>query len=293
MFTFKQLEAFHFVAHLGGVGRAAVRLNSTESAISKRLQELESALKVPVFDRTGRALSLTAVGKRILPMADELLHQRSDLLAAARTEPDPPSVLRIGMTELIAASFLAGMVERLRDEHPGVSIQPSIGLSGDMIRSVGDGELDFVIAPRNGGIPSSLRSEPLFSSRSVWVCSPGFKPPGNLTIAALAAMPIIMQPSPSTLHKSVLRWFRDRGSEISTIVACNNLHGLKDLAISGIGVAPLALHYCEPEIRSERLVRLMDDDELPTMDYSVIYATSLASPSRNDVLSSLREICVI
>lgn len=293
MFTLKQLEAFHFVAHLGGLGKAARRLNSTESALSKRLQELEVALGAELFDRSARALGLTAVGRRILPLADQLLHQRSDLLAAARTGPDAPAVLRIGMTELIAASFLATLVERLRNDHPEASIHPSIGLSGDMIRSLGEGDLDFVIAPRNGGIPSFLRSEPLFSSHSVWVCSPTFKLPAELTIEALAAMPIIMQPSPSTLHKGVLRWFQDRECEISTIVACNNLHGLKDLAVAGIGVAPLALHYCAPEISSGHLVRVMESDELPTMDYAVIYPTSLTTPLRDRVLSSLREVCFI
>ena len=41
MFTYKQLEALYWIAELGGFAAAARKLNTTQSAISKRVQELE------------------------------------------------------------------------------------------------------------------------------------------------------------------------------------------------------------------------------------------------------------
>jgi DNA-binding transcriptional LysR family regulator len=50
MITLRQLETLHWIAQLGTFERAALKLNTTQSAVSKRIQELEAASGLPVFD---------------------------------------------------------------------------------------------------------------------------------------------------------------------------------------------------------------------------------------------------
>ena len=57
-FTFKQLEAFLFSAKLQSFSAAAVKLHTTQSAISKRLAELEESLGGPLLHRTSHGLEL-------------------------------------------------------------------------------------------------------------------------------------------------------------------------------------------------------------------------------------------
>ena len=64
MFTFKQLEALYWVGTMGGFAHAADRLNTTQSAISKRIQDLEHLFDTPLFDRSGRTAKLTEKGER-------------------------------------------------------------------------------------------------------------------------------------------------------------------------------------------------------------------------------------
>ena len=52
MMTFKQLEAIYWVARLGGFAQAATKLHATQSAISKRVQELS---KVPRLQHAPQA----------------------------------------------------------------------------------------------------------------------------------------------------------------------------------------------------------------------------------------------
>ena len=54
MITLRQLETLHWIAQLGTFERAAIKLNTTQSAISKRIQELEAASGLAVFDRSQR-----------------------------------------------------------------------------------------------------------------------------------------------------------------------------------------------------------------------------------------------
>ncbi|WP_343115694.1 LysR family transcriptional regulator [Ostreiculturibacter nitratireducens] len=56
------LVAFECVARLGGVGRAAEELNTSQSAISRHLKHLEDDLGVRLFERSGRGITLTPAG---------------------------------------------------------------------------------------------------------------------------------------------------------------------------------------------------------------------------------------
>src|SRR6185437_2713914 len=64
--TLKQVEALYWIAELGSFEAAALRLNTTQSAISKRIQELESRFDLEIFDRSRRTACLTPKGEEIL-----------------------------------------------------------------------------------------------------------------------------------------------------------------------------------------------------------------------------------
>ena len=54
--TIKQVEAFYWTVKLGTFTAAAERLHTTQSAITKRIQEIESTFEIALFDRVGPGL---------------------------------------------------------------------------------------------------------------------------------------------------------------------------------------------------------------------------------------------
>ena len=60
------LLSFVTVAELGGVTRAAERLNLTQSAVSMQLKRLETAFDQPLMQRHGRGVCLTGEGEQLL-----------------------------------------------------------------------------------------------------------------------------------------------------------------------------------------------------------------------------------
>src|SRR5262249_38919453 len=62
----RRLHTFVTVVDAGGVHRAAARLHVTQSALSRQIQALEAELGVPLFDRVGRRVLLTAEGEDLL-----------------------------------------------------------------------------------------------------------------------------------------------------------------------------------------------------------------------------------
>ena len=61
----KQLEALYWAGRLGSFQAAANRLHTTQSAISKRIAELEEALGRQLFDRSRRNAQLTPAGESV------------------------------------------------------------------------------------------------------------------------------------------------------------------------------------------------------------------------------------
>lgn len=256
MITFKQLEALRQLVTAGSIGRAADKLCTTESALSKRLQELERILDVPLFDRSGRALSLTATGEVVLGIAQELLAQRDALMDIASNPRYEGRRFRLGMTEFIASGWLTQLLDGVRQRYDGVDLEPRIGLSDDLVRDLRAGELDVVIVPRSAA-SAELVAQPLFVSPNVWVGAPSLVAGlGILQPDQLQNFSLILQPHNSALDTSVRRWFEDNHAVLPRIISCNNLASVKSLAVAGFGIVPLPRDYCAADIQSGQLTAL-------------------------------------
>ncbi|MEM7378339.1 MAG: LysR family transcriptional regulator, partial [Pseudomonadota bacterium] len=130
--TLKQLETFVAVADLGGFGRAAERLSTTQPNVSSRIAALEDALGGSVLVRDSGTARLTALGERTLARAREVLDARDALIDTAARPQLHAGSLRIGVTEVIAATWLGDLLDALRAELPNVLVELTVGLSVEL-----------------------------------------------------------------------------------------------------------------------------------------------------------------
>ena len=103
--TFKQLQVFRAVAKYENLGRAAEELFLTKGAVSQALHELEKQLGVQLFDRVHPHIRLNHDGKRLLPLADELLHRSRDI-GLMFSEHSAEHFLRVGASKTIGSYIL-------------------------------------------------------------------------------------------------------------------------------------------------------------------------------------------
>src|SRR5437660_12183763 len=80
-----RIRVFRTVAHHLNFSRAAEELLLTQPAVTQQVKALEDELGVPLFDRSGGRITLTAGGKVLLPLADQV-KEISDQAFAAVTE---------------------------------------------------------------------------------------------------------------------------------------------------------------------------------------------------------------
>jgi DNA-binding transcriptional LysR family regulator len=113
----RHLRYFVAVADAGNVSRAAQRLNITQPALSRQIQDLEREFVCRLFDRIGRRIILTRDGEEILERTRRLLADAEALGERARAlAGGEAGVLRIGAVPQFDAArvSIAGMLDGSR-----------------------------------------------------------------------------------------------------------------------------------------------------------------------------------
>src|SRR5437762_13083162 len=78
------VQAFIAIADQGSFQKAAATLHITQTALSRRVQNIESLLGVQLVERTTRSVALTPLGRDFLPQARRLLTELSPALVEIR-----------------------------------------------------------------------------------------------------------------------------------------------------------------------------------------------------------------
>ncbi len=159
------LVAFEAVARHGSITLAAAERFITQSALSRQVQALESALGVLMFERRHRALVLTPAGERLLAATRAALAQLGEAMAAVRA-PRPPAPLALTTTPSFAALWLIPRLAGFTGEYPGVDVRIDASFERRDLRRDG-----FDIAVRYQPIVGG-DGERLFGEALVPVCSP-------------------------------------------------------------------------------------------------------------------------
>ncbi|MDJ0822642.1 MAG: LysR family transcriptional regulator [Paracoccaceae bacterium] len=103
--NYHHLRYFREVAREGHLTRTAERLNVSQSALSSQIRALEDQLGHALFERVGRRLELTEVGRIALDHADRIFDTGAELLATLRQSGHAMPPLRIGALSTLSRNY--------------------------------------------------------------------------------------------------------------------------------------------------------------------------------------------
>jgi len=289
--TLKQVEAFYWIAKLGGVVDAANRLNLAQSTVSKRLLELEATVGTALFDRGSRAVSLTRGGANLVSLAAEMLQLEARFRETAAGPLAFSGPFRFGVTELVALTWLPRLIFALKNAYPEVVPEPEVDASVTLFEKLADRRLDFVIGLDPPGGPD-FRSVPLERVNLRWMSAPGIGPKsGVVPLAEIANYPILTQAEGSGLQKLVMDWLGTSGVTFNRIVKCNSLSVLSALATAGLGITFLTERYFRPEIKSGQLRVILTDPPIPPIQYFAVYRADALDPLAEKIANIASRCC--
>jgi LysR family carnitine catabolism transcriptional activator len=249
--TQRQLQLFVTAAGTLNISRAAELVHLSQPAYTRALRALEEGLGVALFHRTTRRLTLTADGRRFLPVAQRLAADLADAAAdLAGRRQGLSGTVEIAAGTAFSCTVLPPVLRQLTRAHPDVRVRLRDDNSEGITARTERGEVDFGIASvvgRAGG----LETRRLLSAPLGLLAHPAHhRLPARPTLARIAAMPLIKESDDTSImtllrqHGSELVAAMERGVEVSSLAV--------QLALvrAGAGVAVLsALGASHPDAR--------------------------------------------
>jgi DNA-binding transcriptional LysR family regulator len=208
---FDDVRAFVSIADTGSVSGAARDLNVTQSAVTRRLQRLETSLGTTLLDRRTRPVMLTGVGQAALERCRRLLNDVREVRAAASNGRLPVGEIRMGVAHALTELTLKEPVGQVRRKFPKIALQLRTGWSRELLEGVRLGALDaaVILLPAGEHVPADVTGNQMGKERLVLVASrSGHRPPVR-KIQDLAEVQWILNPegcgARAALRRALLR----------------------------------------------------------------------------------------
>ncbi|QIB66747.1 LysR substrate-binding domain-containing protein [Kineobactrum salinum] len=140
-YSLRQLEVFLATAQHDNISRAADTLAMSQSAASGALRELEQQFGVRLFDRLGKRLRLSELGRQLRPQAENLLAQARDFERSLAGE-EVSGRLQLGATLTIGNYLAVPMIAAFRARYPGADIALNVANTATIAEQLASFELD-------------------------------------------------------------------------------------------------------------------------------------------------------
>ena len=119
-----KLKIFHAVAEAGSFTNATVNLNLSQSAISRQIQSLEDDLKVKLFERHARGLTLTENGEYVYRTAHEVISKLKEVEISLGDQKDKPSgKIIITTVRSFGTHWLTPRIQEFMQLNPEVEVE--------------------------------------------------------------------------------------------------------------------------------------------------------------------------
>jgi len=258
-----QLKAVLAVARTGQLARAAEQLHLTQSAISKQIKGLEDELGVLLFDRTPTGMTVTAAGRRLLPIAGRVVDATQEMTALASSLRGSVSgVLRLGTIIDPESIRLGPLLAALLQFYPHIDVTLAHGISGSVLQMLRDGQVDagFYLGTLHD---PEITVHPLAVEHYVVVAPAAWEAKlRGASLQELAAMPWLATPAGSSQHGMVAQMFAERGLSYNTVVEADQEASMIELVQSGVALGIMRERLAAGMVQSGQAV-IWDGARLP------------------------------
>lgn len=143
--NFHHLFYFWLVAKLQHLTRAAEELNTSQSAVSAQIRQLEARIGESLFDREGRRMALTATGQLVLTYAESIFGLGQEMLGRLQGHAAGITRLRVGSVATMSRNYQENWLRPLLAD-PSVTLTLESGLLEGLIERLLQHQLDVVLA---------------------------------------------------------------------------------------------------------------------------------------------------
>ncbi|KGR91639.1 LysR family transcriptional regulator [Ureibacillus massiliensis 4400831 = CIP 108448 = CCUG 49529] len=238
----RQLRYFVEVAEREHISEAAEHLHVAQSAVSRQIANLEDELGTPLFERVGRNVKLTPIGKIFLEHSVSALKAIDFAVKQVEEYLDPAKgTIRIGFPTSLASYVLPTVISAFKREYPDVSFHLRQGSYRYLIDAVKNRELNLAFL---GPVPQKdeVLDTMILFSENIHALLPANHPLAKrekLNLSDLKNEAFVLFPEEYILNKVAVDACRAAGFVPNVTSEGEDLDALKGLVAAGIGITLL------------------------------------------------------
>lgn len=143
---FVDLQYFVSIAETGSFTKSAVQNNVAQSALSRRVRDIETEMGTALFYRNGRGVVLTEAGETFLTAARAMLSQRESLRQEMRRAAgELDGTVKLAVPPSVGLVLLAPLLRQIRTDHPRIRMRVLEGFSGHVADWLAAGKVDLAV----------------------------------------------------------------------------------------------------------------------------------------------------
>ncbi|HEY7646922.1 MAG TPA: LysR family transcriptional regulator [Hyphomicrobiales bacterium] len=279
-----KLRIFHAAAEAGSFTHAGETLNMSQSAVSRQVSALERELNAPLFHRHARGLVLTEQGELLYRTAQDVFMKLASaeiLLSDSRGKPT--GELRVTTTVALGTLWLTPRLHEFTSLYPDIRLQLILD---DSELDLGMREADVAIRFQPPSQNDLIRRKLFVVHSRVYASSDYVKRHGApRRLAELDAHRILIYGGTVPGYLRRINYLatagRENGAPRAAALQINNVLGLREAVLRGLGLAVLPDYVAGDD---PRLVAVLDHEaSLPEFEVFFVYPEEMKASKRIDV----------
>jgi DNA-binding transcriptional LysR family regulator len=229
------LQAFSEITRLGTFTKAAESLALTQSALSHRIRQLEEELGTGVFIRAGTKIRLTDTGRRLLQYCIVQKQAQEELIHDIKQDPRKSAKLagriRLGGVSSVMRSLVLPVLSEIIQKNPDVRLEFFVRETAELKELLVSGEVDFLITTEAVDVPR-IKQTLLGYEENVLVQARSEE----------AVPDVYLDHDSNDMTTYAFFKYQSRKNQMLTRSFLDDVYGLLDAAVAGMGKAVLPLH---------------------------------------------------
>jgi len=259
--TFRQLKVFEAVVRHLNYTKAAKELFLSQPAVSMQVKQLEEQTGMPLLEKIGKKLYLTAIGIEMYEYARTTIQQQRDLEEIIEQLKD----LQQGHLKIAVAStanhFVIRLLASFAKKYPKVTISLDVTNRVSLLNQLENNERDLVIMGRPPG-GHQLNAFKFLENPLVVIC-PVDHPLAQrekVSLKELSQECFVVREQGSGTRSAAERFFKEHHINFNTTMDMSNNRAIKHAVEEGMGLGIVSLHTLEIELKAQSLKVLNVED---------------------------------
>ena len=275
-----KLKIFHAVAEAGSFTNATINLNLSQSAISRQIQSLEQDLKVQLFERHARGLTLTENGEYVFKTAHEVISKLKEVETSLSDQKNHPTgKLTITTVRSFGTHWLTPRIQEFMQLHPEIEVEL---IFDDKELDLSTRQADIGIFMRRPKQLNYIQRKLIDINYHIYGSSKYLEKHGMpKTIADLNKHKFISfgrgTPSPVFNPDWALKVGIKDNKKRKSVMKVNSVMGLLLAVESGVGLAALPDYL---SYQSKNIIKVLPKVEGPITEAHFVYPQSMKNVAR-------------